>query len=169
MSKIITFSTVKEVVLNAVRRLLKIQQFGTKTATQVSSFGDDSCPLNDMIAIYANTSNISDNIIIGYINANQIAEIGEKRLFSLKSDGSLSFAIHLKNDGTCEVGGNDNFMVRFNELKDGYDDLKSKVNEIVQAYNTHSHGGNGSLPPANQLTQTNASIDNAKIEHIKTS
>lgn len=164
----LTFSLVKESNIDDKdRRELKVVQFGAKTANVVSSFGEDSHPLNDMIAIYASTSEKGDNVILGYINKNQIAAIGEKRLFSLMEDGSLSFAIHLKNDGTCEIGGANDFAVRFNELKAGFDQLKSDFNDLVQAYNTHTNPANGSSPPPNQATPSTASIDAAKIDKIK--
>lgn len=112
----ITVSLVKEAFIEAGKRFLKVIQYGAKTADVVAPFGEDSAPLKDMIALYAETAETGDSFIIGYINSQQIAQPGEKRIFSLQSDGSLSIDIHLKADGTMEIGGNSDFAVRYNEL-----------------------------------------------------
>lgn len=163
----ISLSRLKEMAIEGGRRVAKVVQFGTKTADVISSFGDDSNPLPETIAIYANTSEVGDDIIIGYLNANQIAEIGEKRIFSLRDDGTLSFSIHLKNDGTCEIGGDTDFAVRYSELETAFNELKGKVNDLIQNYNTHSHAANGGAPPASPATPSSADITTAKIDEIK--
>ena len=43
-----------------------------------------------MVAIFAETSNNSEAVIIGYINKNQVAGPGEKRIFSLKDFVKIS-------------------------------------------------------------------------------
>lgn len=164
----ITFSLVKENLLESGKRLLKVIQYGTKTADVAAAFGDDSAPLKDMIAIYANTSENGDNIIIGYLNKNQISAAGEKRIFSLKSDGSLSFAIHLKNDGTCEIGSDTDNAVRFSKLEEGFNKLRDDFNSFVNtSYNVHSHANSGAAPPSSLGTSSTANITAAKIDEIK--
>ncbi len=164
----ITFSIVKDIILRAGSRILKVQELGPKTADQVSSFGDDSSPVKDMAAIYANTSEVGDNIIIGYINKNQISKPGEKRIFSLKPDGSLSFEIHLKDDGTCSIGPNatDN-AVRFSQLKIAFDQLRTDFNALVTAYNAHQHAAPaGASPPTVPGSPSTADVSGAKIDQI---
>ena len=163
----ITLSIVKENVIQAGKRILKVVQYGTKSADVVSSFGDDSAPLKDMIAIYANTSENGDNIIIGYLNKNQISKPGEKRIFSLKSDGSLSFDIHLKTDGTCEIGSDVDNAVRFSKLEQGFNNLRDDLNNFILIYNTHTHANAGAAPPSGLGTSSTANIVGAKIEEIK--
>lgn len=165
----ITFSIVKQVLLEKATRFLKVQQHGVKTADQISSFGDDSSPIKDMIAVYSKTSEIGDNVILGYINKNQIAEPGEKRIFSLQENGSLSFEIYLKKDGTCAIGAqaNDN-AVRYSKLEQGFNQLKDDFNALVQAYNTHQHTApNGATPPTIVGQASGADISGAKINEIK--
>lgn len=112
----ITFSKFKEAFLEAGKRILKVQQFGTKTATEVAPFGVDANPLKDMTAIFAETSNISESVIIGYINKNQLAKKGELRLYSLDDNNSVKSFIWLKNDGTLELDA-DNINVNAELLK----------------------------------------------------
>lgn len=160
----ITFSTFKEAILQAGRRILKVEQYDVKTADQVSSFGDDSSPLPNMTAIYAKTSNISDNIIIGYINTNQISEMGEKRLFSLRNNGELSFSLHLKNDGTCEIGGDADFMVRYNALNTQLQSQVTSINAELVKIQTGIIAAGGTYTPQN----ISLDLSSAKIENIKT-
>jgi len=164
----ITFSTIKEAILEKAQRILKVNQFGVKTADQVSSFGDDSSPINDTLAVYASTSENSDNIIIGYINKNQKSTPGEKRIFSLNQNGELSFSIHLRTDGTCEIGAADDNAVRYSKLESAFNQLKSDFNNLVMQYNLHQHtAANGATPPTTQGVATQADISQAKIESIK--
>lgn len=116
MKNWLSFSKVKEVLIEKGLRSLKVEQFGVKTGDVVSDFGDDSHPLKDMIALYGRTTEDGENVIIGYLNENQLAAVGEKRIFSLKADGSKSFDVWLKNDGTLEMGGNAFTTVKYEPL-----------------------------------------------------
>ena len=167
----ISFSIVKENILNGGKRVLKVVQFRVKTADVVGPFGEDSHPLKDMIAVYAGTAEVGDNVIIGYFNENQLAAEGEKRMFSLKPDGTLSFAIHLKNDGTCKIGGDADNAVRYSALETAFNKLKTDLNNFITSYNTHIHTdsvfGPTTATPA-QATPSSADITPAKINEIKT-
>jgi len=166
----ITFSIVKDIYIRKFRRILKIQQYGAKTADQVSSFGDDSAPIKDMIAIYAKTAEVGDDIILGYLNKNQVSQPGEKRIFSLKENGTVSFSVYLKKDGTCEIGdGATDNAVRYSALKTAFDELKNNFNTFVSVYNAHVHiaAGANTTPPGIQGQVSAADITGAKIDQIK--
>lgn len=162
----ISFSRVKETVIEGGFRVAKVFQFGAKTATVASAFGDDSNPIKDMIAIYANTSEVGDKVIVGYLNQNHIAAIGEKRIFSLKPNGDLSFAIHLKNDETCEIGGNADNAVRYSKLEEAFNELKNDLNTLIGLYNTHSHAANGT-PTASTAEASVANIVPSRVDSVK--
>ena len=159
----ITFSKVKESIIETYRSI-KILQFGAKTADACASFGDDSSPLKDMIAIYAETSNISEPIIIGYLNKNQIALPGEKRIFSLKSDGDLSTFIHLKADGTMEIGGGDDNIIRYTPLNLAISKTDANINIELGKIATAITSIGGAYVP----NSINTDISNAKIQEIQT-
>jgi len=120
----ITFSKIKSAAIESGQRILKVLQFGVKTADEIAPFGDDASPLEGMTAIYAPTSEAGEPVIIGYINTNQVAKPGEKRIYSLDSGGGISFYIYLKSDGTMEFGGTADNLVRFTPLNAG---LQSEV------------------------------------------
>jgi len=160
----ITFSKTKENIIKAFERSIKVFQFGAKTADVIAPFGDDSAPLKDMIALYAETSNMSESVIIGYINKNQIATAGEKRIFSLKPDGTLSTSIHLRTDGTMELGGNNDNAVRFTPLSSAFAnkdvDINIELSKIATAISTL---GGTYVPGTISTNITAAKVDEVKI------
>ncbi len=148
------------------QRVAKFLRFGLKdvqTATQTAPYGMDSNPIKDMIAIYGATSDKGKPVIIGYINKNQLADIGELRIFSTDAAGALKTFIWLQNDGIMEVGGSVDNMVRFSDLETGFNQLKSDFN----AFLVHVHGVAGT-PPVPPVTPSTASIAGSKIDEIKT-
>ena len=130
-------------IADAVRfvKFLRMGKSDVQETEQIAPHGFDSNPVKDMIAVYAPTLQQGETVIIGYINKNQIAEPGETRIFSTDSDGELQTFIHLLNDGTMEIGGDADFMARFNELKSGFDQLRDDFNNHLTNYNTHTHAG----------------------------
>lgn len=163
-------------VIDQGRRLVKFLRFGksdVQTALQVAPYGIDSNPVKDMVAIYAPTQQKGETVVIGYINKNQLANVGEFRMFSTDENGTLKFAIYLKNDGTVEIGGNTKNMTRFQELESGFNELRSDFNAHVQKFNAHTHPGVQSGGAVTGATTTPsdpsaASIAGAKIDQIKT-
>lgn len=160
------------------RRVIKILRFGKgdfQTPDQIAPHGIDSNPVKDMIAIYAPTEQKGEAVIIGYLNKNMLAAVGETRLYSTDADGALKIYAWLKNDGTMELGGNAKHLARFEELKSGYDQLKTDLNNLITAFNSHMHATAGTGPPSPPTpgagipaTASTASIDAAKIDEIKT-
>lgn len=158
----ITFSKVKESIINSFRSI-KVLQFGAKTADVVAPFGDDSSPLENMTAIYAETTNVGESIVIGYINTNQIALPGEKRIFSLDTSGNLSNYIHLKTDRSIEIGGNTNNLVRYTPLVSGLVANDALINAELAKIATAIGTLGGSYVPS--VISTNIAL--AKVEDVK--
>lgn len=158
------------------RLFVKVLRYGKsdiQTPKQVTPFGVDSNPVKDMVAVYAKCGSDNNNVIIGYINKNSIAKVGEFRLFSTDKDGNEKFYYYLKDDGTTEIGGDTNFAVKFNELKTEFNKLKNDFNNFVTTkYNTHTHPGgtiSGNTAVTTMVGTANTSnIDNAKNDKIKT-
>lgn len=161
----ITFSKFKEAFLEAGKRILKVEQFGVKTATEVSPFGVDANPLKDMTAIFAETSNISESVIVGYINKNQLANIGEVRLYSLDENNAVKSFIWLKNDGTIELNGNTYSSVRYEPLESGINAKDNLINTELGKIATAiaSLGGTYTVAPVS------TNIASAKNEDVKLS
>lgn len=124
----ITLVNFKESFIKNSTRILKVIQWGTKTADECAPFGDDSNPLEDMIAVYAETSENGEPVIIGYINENQIAAQGEKRMYSLKEDGTVSAYLWLKNDGKVLLNGDNDNLVKYLPLQNDLTQTSALIN-----------------------------------------
>ena len=161
------------------RRLIKILRLGNKdiqTPFEASPFGLDSVAIKDLIAIQVETGEKGKTVIIGYINKNAIAEIGEYRTYSTDSEGNEKNYIWLRNDGVIEIGGDADNMVRFSKLEEAFNDLRSDYNDLVTKWNTFavayipgSPAVQGLPPTAASGNLSTADISPAKIEEIKTS
>jgi hypothetical protein len=153
-------SRVVSTLLNTVsRRIVKVKTIGSnvETGVEASPYGIDSNPVKGMIALYGSTGIKGEEVIVGYLNQDNLAAVGETRLYSTDSDGNLQTYVWLKNDGTMELGGNAKHLARFEELKSGFDTLKAD-------FNAHVHASNG-VPPT---TPSIASIDTSKTDNVKT-
>jgi hypothetical protein len=158
------------------RRVVKILKQGksdVQTAFDISSFGIDGNPTKDLIAVYADTNENGKPVIIGYINKNKKAGIGELRFFSTDENGEEKFYVWLKNNGVIEIGGNTNYAVKFNELKVEFNKLKASHNDLLTEYKTHTHTGvtvGSGVTGTTVSTQSpnDSDIENAKQDKIKT-
>jgi len=160
-------------------RFIKLLRFGkseVQECREIAPFGIDSNSPKDMIAIYSPTQEKGKSIVIGYINKNQLADIGELRMYSTDSNQVEKFFLHLKNDGTAEFGGNSDFMVRYNALETGFNLLKTELNAAVTIFNSHVHPYTGlvvgtsgnTAPTVTPGIPAVATITAAKITEIKT-
>lgn len=160
------------------QRFIKYLRFGrndVQTSVEAMPYGTDANPIKDMVAIYAETGEKGETVILGYLNKSQLAAVGEHRIFSTDSGGVISTFIHLKNDGTMEVGGGSDFMVRYSALQTEFDEMKGKLNDHIANWNTFANAyvaGSPSvvgLPPtAAASTESSADITLSKIPEIKT-
>lgn len=159
------------------RRIVKFLRKGkgdVQTAPECAPYGIDSNPVKDMIAVYGQTGVKGKQVVLGYINKNQLAAVGENRIYSTDSEGTLSFAIHLKADGTCEIGGTADNLVRFANTKAVIDEIQSDIASIKQVFSTWvpvPMDGGAALKTAATTwaaTPLTEDIDSSKIDEIKT-
>lgn len=157
------------------RRLVKVLRFGrsdVQTPFQALPHGIDSNPVKDWLAVYSETTEKGKPVIIGYINPDQLAEVGGTRIYSTDSGGAVQFAIYLRADGTCEVGGDTDNMVRYSELETAFNTLRDDFNNFVNlTYNLHQHPTAAvglPSPPSVTGQQSQADISGAKIDEVKT-
>lgn len=168
--------TISTKLTNAVRfvKFLRMGDNDIQEVEQVAPYGVDSNPIKDMVALYAPTLQQGNAVVVGYINKNQIADVGETRIFSTDSDGELKTYIHLLNDGVMEIGGDADFMVRFGPTKANIEELQNDINNlksIISAWVPVPNDGGAALKAALSSWYGSAlveQIDNAKIDEIKT-
>lgn len=177
MNLVKVISSVKTAGVQFVK-FLRMGKSDVQENKVVAPYGIDSNPIEGMIALYTKTGQDGENVLIGYINTKAIAEPGELRLFSTNASGTGQTYQWFKADGTLEINGDEDNMVRFSELKTGFDKLKSDHNKLVQNVNAFfqnylpgSPTVQGTPLTAVSLVtaQSTASIDNSKIDAILTS
>lgn len=101
------------------RRLIKVRRFGNDDVQepfQANNAGIDSNPIKDMVAVYSSTSENGKNVIIGYLNKNQIADSGEVRIYSTDENGQLKTFVWVTNEGKIELGGVADNAVMYSKL-----------------------------------------------------
>lgn len=153
----ITFSKVKGSVIENGKRIVKVLQFGAKTAKESYPFGFDSSAPDDLTAVYAETSNAGDAVVIGYINRNQVAALGESRVYAVDAAGEVVSFVFCRNSGVLELNGSDYSGVRFQELKTATDNANTLLNaELVkvQAALVSLGGAYARLDVSTNLTAT---------------
>jgi len=159
----IYFSKFSDFIIELGKRVLKVSQFGAKTADECLPFGIDSVPIKGMSTIYAETSNDAESLILGIINESQEAESGETRFYSMDENKAVKSVIYLKKDGTIEFNGNTYSMVRFEPLKTGLQNYDVLVNAELVKIQTAISGLGGVYT----RLDVNHNIDSAKSEKNK--
>lgn len=168
-------------------RYIKITRYSDRdvlTAYEASPAGLDSNPGNPVTALYVETSVNSDTAILGYFQKNRKAAPGEFRTYSTDRNGEEKTYTWLKADGTIEIGGDTDHMVRYSKLEEAYNQLKedhdalvSDLNTLKQIFSTWSPvsgDGGGKLKTdaetwfTSPLSNSTGNIVPAKIEEIKT-
>lgn len=164
-------------------RLVKVLRYGKDDVQEVdeaTTFGTDARAPKDWIAVYAETSTKDEPVVIGYLNKKQLSAVavGDHKIYSTSEDGGdVKFYMWMKNDGTAEIGGDADHMVRYSKLETAFNQLKDDHNALVQKWDAfcsiYSPGGPSvvGLPAtlaSSTVGQSSADISPAKINEIKT-
>lgn len=165
-------ANVLDSVIRGTRRIVQVSLFKkAREIPQALPYGVDSAPVREMVAVYANTADMGNSVIVGYVYKDAVAEVGSIRLYS---DNGY---VHLKANGNLELLGTAKHMVRYEELETGFNSLKQSVTDLTTAFNGHVHATVASLgtptppttvPPLIPATPPTATITAAKINEIKT-
>ena len=139
-------------------RMVKVDQFGSKEPYECSPYGFDSNPVKDMTAIYADTSENGEPIIIGYVNENQLADVGEIRLYN-----SNKGYVWLRKDDTIELNGDSRTIVAFIDLKTELENTIVKVNAELVKIQTAITALGGVYAQVN----VEVNIDSSEVKDVK--
>lgn len=164
-----SFSNVKE-------RLIKFLGWGkndVQIQKEAAPYGVDSNPIKGMVAIYAQTANGSESVVVGYINKNQLSEVGEHRIYSTNSDGELQASVWLKANGDTEIKAGDSNKVKINSgsskavLGDKTKDVLTDIVTVLTAINTWGETVTPPLPDQSSvIAQIYAGIPEIESENV---
>lgn len=157
----------------AKKLLVKVLLWGRNSGhqpKQAAPFGIDSNPVKGLVGVYAQI-NANESVLVGYLNKDLLAQVGETRLFSTDNNGSLQTYIWLKKDGNILIGGDTDNAVGYTKLATEFNELKGKFNDLVTLFNSHTHiasaFGSPTTTPASGAQPSAADISQAKKDKIK--
>lgn len=154
----ITISKVKK----ATAQFIKVLRFGNidvQTSIPILPFGIDSKPIGSQVALHTTTMNDDTTAILGYMLQSEKTKEGEIRIYASDSSGNEVFDIYLKEDGTCEFGGNTDFFVKHTALNTALQSFVTALNNQLTTALT--------LVPFTWVPVT-LNISSAKTNNIKT-
>lgn len=152
----------------------------TYTAEEAGPWGMDARAIKGTVGLYAPTQRDGDELFLGWLIKDRLAEIGETRLFSTDANGVQKFNAWLRADGTMLLGDSitpadyANFAVLYNESLAENNKLKATINDLVQrwnafcnAYTPGSPSTLGTPPTLTASTVTSNASDFTKIKNPK--
>lgn len=162
----------KSIVKNA-RRFVKYIAMGrddVKEHRAAAPWGDESVPVKDAVAIWANTSVSGEAVVIGYINTSALDDLnpGERRIFSTDDSGAVQVYARFTDDGKIQLNGAADNLIRYSEMRSAFNEMRSDLNNLITLYNTHVHPAVGA-PTASTATPSTADMTSSKIDELQTS
>jgi hypothetical protein len=133
MNVVTIISTAKDSLNRIIPKFLRLGLNDVQTSKQLAPFGVDSNPIKDMAALYAKAGEKGETFIVGYVNVQSLANVGEVRLFSTNNNGVVQVDIKVRNNGNIELGGNANNLVKYTPLNTGLNNQLNGINtELVK-------------------------------------
>ena len=155
-------------ILDIASGFIKVLRFGKEdivTPLVSLPYGIDSKPIKNKRGVISDTRKKGKNVILGYLLESEKTESGEIRLYATDDDGVEKFYVHLKKDGTCEIGGDVDNMVRYIPLNAGLQAEKTLINAELAKI---AVAINAIVPNSYAVTPISVDISAAKIDEIKT-
>lgn len=162
------FKVISTEIIAKGRRAIKGLRLGkqdVQTPVQSAPFGSDANPPPNLRAVYVRTGVKGDTIVVGFINLDQLAEVGENRQFSTDPNGNLIFEARMRNDGIYEIGGSVDNLIRFAKLDLEMQALAGSLNTELTKISVAIAGLGG----AYTVSPITINISAAKIAELKTS
>lgn len=148
-------ANVLDSVIRGTRRIVQVSLFKkAREIPQALPYGVDSAPVREMVAVYANTADMGNSVIVGYVYKDAVAEVGSIRLYSENG------YVHLRANGNLELLGTADNAMRFTAFNTTIQNYLIALNAAITT-GVASAGGGYTAPPAPNFTS-------AKINEIKT-
>ena len=141
--------------------------------TRLSVYGIDSNPpLDSHILLFDSRGQESNQfgLVNDFENRKKDLKEGEVAVHNTKTGAYM----HLKEDGNMELLGSGDFAVRYLELETAFNQLQSDFDDLVTAYNSHTHvyvpgtlAAIASAPTTATGSPSTADITPAKVAEIE--
>jgi len=118
-------------VKQATKEFIKVLRYGNidvLTPIPILPYGIDSKPVKNSVGAFSKTANDNTSVLLGYTLKSEKTNEGETRIYATDTSGNEVFDIYLKNDGTCEFGGNTDFFTKYNALNSGMQTFVNALN-----------------------------------------
>jgi len=135
-----------------------------QTSHQVSPWGEDSQPAGKVDVVHAETATDETTLIVGVVQKNKKAGPGEKRIFATDESGNEIVDIFMRNDGTIEIAGTGDNLVKFIPLDQGLQDFKNEIQAELVKIQTGITGAGGAYTPGTLTVD----ISDSKVDKLKT-
>lgn len=141
------------------------------TVEYMSPPGEDSNPPDGAKVLIIDVGRAYKIAIAADDNVSPSMAEGEKKLYSI-SDGAIASFINFLASGIVEINGNNDFAIRFNEMQSAFDEMKDDLNQLVNDYTNHKHGGvqsGGGVTAVPDIpgTESTADMAAAKVDEVK--
>jgi len=121
--------------------LIQAYRFGVDDVIEVleaTPFGIGGKPPKETPLLSVKTDR--GTYVIGALTLKKELNDGESVLFALNDKGKeIKSFVHCLNDGTINVGGDDDNAVLYSKLEEKFNELKADHNALVQLFNSHIH------------------------------
>lgn len=155
VSKILgtSYNAAKNLVVKVLGRGAIVDGRGDfKQVKEAGPFGMDSRPTEDKRCLVAFSEVYGKYYVIGTLNTDRLAAVGETRLFCTDANGEFKFNVWLQADGTVLMGDSIvpaayiDFAVKYNSLKLEYDKTKLYLTTLRTATQTALVAVDGVVP-----------------------
>jgi len=140
-------------------KLLRNGKEDVITADQIAPSGIDSKPVKGSNVIHADTAIKGEGVALGLLYSSEKTNEGETRIYATDENGNEVFDLYLKNDGTMEISGSGDNLIKYLALNTA---LQSFVTDLNSKLGIAFTAVGGSWPG------TSIDISNSRIEKVKT-
>jgi hypothetical protein len=147
--------------------------FGESDAELYHSPGILSKPVDDTYGVELDVQGNSIIIATHDYNVDKSLDTGEIFFYSVNASGTILSSALLNKNGEFIINDGARSAAAFDKLKEGFDELKSDVNDLIAKWNAFatayvpgSPTVQGTPPTAATSSTSTASIDDAEVDEV---
>jgi len=129
-------NAVQQIINGKKLRMITASLFGpddAKSAPEAGPAGYDAPPDKNLTAVFVKTNKRGATTFIGYINTDQIAAAGERRIYATDGNGTEKAKLWLHNNGNVEIGGTSDAVNPYNLTQ--YQAMDAALQDLINQAN----------------------------------